>query len=261
MKKILVPVTFSKTSKNALRHAYSIAKQYGATLSLLHCYPEQEYNREYDFGKEAYDKGLKKMLVDFYNECIQEGIDHKYNIITYTGSVSDIVARISVHYDLFVMSKKVGFEAKPIKYFYDTVFYISTKSRCPTLIVSAIQEDFSFQEAGNIWHIKRSEMERSLIHDELDKLGIDSSMVSTKSLMQEKFVSAFWKNIVAYTKTHDKELLKAISLSYKEEQIGLLILVNRLKGMFEVFLKDDAFKIISQFDIPILIFQVKNKVD
>lgn len=259
MKKILVPISFSEKSQNALTHAYAIAKQYDVKLDLLHCYPQEDYNREYDFGIENYDKGIRRMLVDFYNQCLKPTEKPKINIITHSGSVSDIIYKISPQYDLVVMKREIGPMQKSNSYFSDKLFYISSKSGCPVLITSTSQKDFSFHKISNIWHIKRKETESKIVQDELVNFGIDSNIVVTKSLVQENFVSIFWKNIITYSKTHNKSLLKDISQSFEEEQIDLLILVNHLKGMFELFMKYDAFQIISQFDIPILIFQNKSE--
>jgi hypothetical protein len=256
MNKILVPISFSKTSKNALVHAFSVARQFGATLSLLHCYPSEAYNRKYKFGKDDYDTGIRQMLITFFNECI-ENKNHPYKIITYSGSLSGIISKISPQYDLLIMSRKTGFQTPSNRYFSDKLNYITTQALCPVLITTTKQEDFSFHNLNNIWHIQRNETERNIVLDESGKFGIKPTLIITKSLAQKKFVSAFWENIVTFTKSHDTILLKAISKSYHDEQIDLVLLVNRIKGMFELFVKDEAFQIISQFDIPILIFQHK----
>ena len=90
-------------------------------------------------------------------------------------------------------------------------------------------------------------------------MKIDSSSLVSKSLQQETFTSAFWRNIVNYTKDHDAGSLKKISESFSNEHIDLLIFVNHKKGVFEKFLKDDVFQIMSQFDIPILVLQSKKR--
>ena len=255
MKKILVPISFSQTSRNALVNAHSFAKPYGATLSLLHCYPAQAYNRSYDFGEEDYDLGVRKMLVAFYKECIGGSDYMRYELITARGSISDAVTKISPEYDLLMMSRRTESKLTADGYFSDKLFFISTRARCPVLITSNNRKDFTFRSPLNIWHIERNEEEKRLVQDGLSRLGIDSDSIITKSLKQQRFVSNFWKIITTYTKTHDANLLKVLPQSYDEEHIDLLILVNRMKGMFEIFMKDEAFQIISQLDMPILILQ------
>ncbi|NND06150.1 MAG: universal stress protein [Saprospiraceae bacterium] len=255
MKKILVPISFSSTSKNSMKKAYSMARKFEATLSLLHCYPFQEYNREYQFEGEDYDKGIRRMLIDFYNECIENDGTHKYNLLTFSGSVSDVIAKISSQYDLLILSRKIGYEGVKNNYFSDKIFYISTKALSPLLILPVSEKEHQFKLAKNAWHIQRHEMEKETIDSQIKQFGIDPSIILTKSLTQKNFASRFWENIVKFTKIHDDDLLKVISKSFDEEQIDLLILVNRKKGLFSIFLKDEAFQIISQFDIPILILQ------
>ena len=258
MKNILVPISFSETSKNALNHAYCLAKEHGATLSLLHCYPIQDYNREYDFGKLDYDKGIKQMLVDFYAESIGDNHKQAIKLLIYAGSVSEIISEISHKYELLVLSRRTGFQSKSNKWLSDKISYFITKSLCPVLIISTKRDYYSFTEIKNIWHIQRKDIETDLIKQELLKLEIDSNLVVSKSLQQKTFTSAFWQNIVNYTKNHKDGELKKISESFSDEHIDLLIFVNHKKGIFEKFLKDDVFQIISQFDIPILVLQSKN---
>lgn len=257
MKKILVPISFSETSKNALIWAYTIAAKYKSTIHLLHCYPLHEYDRVYDFKGGDYDKGIRKMLLEFYNESIENDGTQEFKLITSSSSVSEVVAQISSQYNFLVLSRKFGFEGKKNNYLSDKIYYISTKALCPVFITSMNQKEFFFEEAKNIWHIQRNELEKDVINNEISHFGIDPNKIETKSLTQKNFTSNFWKNVVEYTKNHDDALLNIISKSYEEEQIDLLILVNRMKGQFSFFLKDEAFQIISQFDVPILIFQNK----
>lgn len=159
-----------------------------------------------------------------------------------------------------VMSRKTGFKAISNKFFSDKLFYCFTKALCPVLITSTSQTDFSFHKGMNIWHIQRHDLEKEIVHSGVRLFGIDPTSISIKSLAQWSFISDFWKSIVTYTKNHDKELIKSLSGFYNKESNGLLILVNRMKGMFEIFLKDEAFQIISQYDIPILILPSKASV-
>ncbi len=257
MKNILLPISFSETSKNSLYNANSIANQYGATLSLMHCYSGLEYNRDYDFGTLDYDEGIKEMLVDFYKKNIDSKDQQPFRLLALVGSVSDNISEISHKYEMLVLSRRTGYLSKSNTWFGDKLFYLTSKSRCPVLLLPSKREIFSFSEVKNIWHIQRKDIEMDLIKRQLLKFKIDSNLVISKSLQQESFTSAFWRNIVNYTKTQDDSQLKKIYESYASELIDLLILVNHRTGLFENFLKDETFQIISQFDIPILVLQSK----
>ncbi len=254
IKKILVPISFSPSSKNALETANGIAEQTGATLSLLHCFPTQTYSRKYDFGKKDYEQGIKEMLEKFYTQTITPDHQRAPLMLTYAGAVSEAVTKLSPQYDLFVISRKVGHLSKSNRWFGDKLFYISSKSLCPVLIASSKHHDFLFSECKNIWHLKRRDTETDLVNRKLIKFGIDQKRVSVKSAQQNTFISALWRNIVTYSKNHDNALLGEISKSFDDEHIDLIILVNHRKGMFEQFLKEDAFQIVSQLDVPILVF-------
>lgn len=257
MKNILVPISFSETSKNALHYANLIAKEYRATVSLMYCYSVYEYNREYDFQGLDYDVGINQMLVDFYKENIESTDQQPFRVLAREGSISDNIREISHKYELLVLSKKTTYLSKSNIWFSDKLFFLTTKSRCPVLLLPSKRDVFSFSEVKNIWHIQRKDREMDLIKRQLLKFKIDSNLVVSKSLQQKTFTSEFWRNIVNYTQTHDDFQLKKIHESYSSEHIDLLILVNHRTGMFENFLKDDTFQIISQFDIPILVLQSK----
>ena len=258
MKNILLPISFSETSKNALHYANLIAIEYGATLSLMHCYSGYEYNREYDFGALDYDEGIKQMLEDFYAKNIERVDQQPHKLLACEGSISHNISKISHKYELLVLSRRTGYLSKSNKWFSDKLFFLTTKSPCPVLLLPSKPDVFSFSKVKNIWHLQRKDMEMDLIKRQLLAFKIDSNLIISKSLKQEIFTSTFWRNIINYTKTKDDSQLKKIYESYASEHIDLLILVNHKIGLFENFVKEDAFQIISQLDIPILILQSKN---
>ena len=257
MKNILVPISFSESSTNALCHANLIAKQNGATLSLMHCYPALEYNREYDFGKLSYDAGIKQMLLDFYKKNIKSRDRLPIKLIVSPGSFSNIISEISHNYELIVLSKKLDSLSKSNMWFNDKLFYFITISLCPVLLLPSKRDNFSFSEFKNIWHIQRRDIELDMIKPQLLNINNDSNLVTSKSLKQDNYTSALWRNIVKYNKTHDDSQLNKIYNLIESEHLDLLILVKHKTGMFEKFIKDDTFQIINQFDIPILVLQSK----
>tara|TARA_R110001606_G_scaffold58640_3_gene140147 strand:+ start:1340 stop:2116 length:777 start_codon:yes stop_codon:yes gene_type:complete len=257
MKNILLPISFSETSKNALHYANLIAKEFGASISLIHCYSGYDYNREYDFGALDYDQGIKQMLIDFYKKNIEKKDHQPFKVIACEGAVSDNISKISHKYELLILSRRTGYPSKSNVTFSDKLFFLTTTSPCPVLLLPSKRDVFSFSKLKNIWHIQRKDVEMDVIKPQLLKFNIDSNLVTSKSLKQETFTSAFWKNIVNYKKSKDGSQLKKIYEAYASEHIDLLILVNHRTGLFEKFLKNDTFQILSQFDIPILILQNK----
>lgn len=259
MKNILVPISFSETSKTALKQAELISKQYSAQLSLLHCYPVHTYNRTFDFGKLSYDQGINQMLKDFYLETIGDVENKPINRLSFEGPVSDVIRKISHAYDLLTLARKTGFHSHSNKWFSDKLFYLTSKSLCPVLLLPSKRDSFSFSNIRKIWHIKRRDVEPALLRRKISSLKINPESLLEKSLEQKSFSSNFWRSIVNFSNTQNKDQLVKISESFADEDIDLLILVNHGQGLFEGYLKDDVFQIVSQFDIPILVLHAKHK--
>ena len=253
MKNILIPISFSESSKNALIHAHRLATEYGATITLFHCYAREEYNRKYEFGTIDYAKGIKDMLSNFYKENITDSSSTPYKVLVHVGSLSKIISEISYRYDLLILSTKTHIHSQSYSGLSDKAFHTTISAICPVLIISNEHKAFSFTQLTNIWHIERKQAESETIKRRVIRLKINTKLIVSKSLNQKTFTSAFWRNIVNYQENHTAMQLVKISESYKEENIDLLILVNHRKGIFDRFLKDDTFKIINHFDIPILI--------
>lgn len=253
MKKILVPISFSENSRQALRLAYKIISDSKGIIHLVHCYPAESYNRPYSFKDVPYEIGIKKMLVQFYNESIPNDGNHKFGQITSQGPVSKIVNQISVNYDLFVVSRSVSFKSKSNRLFGDKLSYISSKANCPVLITTTTLPVKSFSELKNVWFIQKKETEQETLDSFVARWKLNPEVILTKTAQQEKFISSFWRTIVLFSKNHDNSLLKALPQFFSEEHIDMLVLVNQRKGLFEEFIKADIFQVISQFEVPILI--------
>lgn len=250
MKQILIPISFSEASENSLRHAaWSFDK---ARLTLLHAYPVKKYNRKYNFGKKSYREGIREKLWEFYVRHT-ENPDRKTNLLSKSGSISEVVDQISSRYDLMVMSRK----AHPIKekgHFSDRKLYITTMARCPVLIMPFTETSFCFKNCEHIWHVKRKETETEIVKKGVERLNIDPAKMEVKLLEQSNFFSAFWKNIVDYEKTHDRKLIKKIDEAHEKEPIDLIVLVDNDKSVFTQFFKSDIIHLFCKYDIPILVF-------
>lgn len=249
MKRILVPISFSRASKNSLRHAVSVFSK--ATTTLLHIYPSKDYNKKYKFSKNEYDAGIREKLWEFYLRHV-ENPDKTIPLLTEPGSISQVVGRISNRYDLMVMSRK----AHPTKkqgYFSDKKLFITTMARCPVLIMPFTDTSFDFKNCEHIWHIKRQETETKIVRKSIKKIGINPTKLEVKSLEQSSFLSAFWENLVAYEKSHDKKLIKKIDKAHDKEPIDLIVLVDNDISVFTSFFKSDLIHIFCKYDIPILV--------
>lgn len=253
MKRILVPISFSKSSSQALRHAVTLYKK--TSVTLLNMYPVQEYGRKYDFGKKQYALGIREKLKKFYYKHV-EAPEIKVTFLAFAGATSQAIDQISSLYDLIVMSRKKH-PSKKNGYFSDRKLFITTKSRSPVLIMPSTNTPFSLEESQRIWHIKRRETESAIVSKGLSQLSIKPECLEVKSLRQTSFLSAFWKNIVAYENSHDKQLLKKIDEAYDSRSIDLIIVVDHEPSMFIAFFRSDVLRLFCKYDIPILVFPAK----
>lgn len=250
MKKILLPVSFSKASVNALQHASSLYPK--AQLTLLHCYPVQKYSRRFDFGKQDYDTAIKAQLNSFYHEHIK-GHKTRPTFISQAGAISDVVSQISSDYDLMVMSRQ-SHPRRRNGYFSDKQLFIIARATCPVLIMPVTDDAFKWDKCAHIWHIQRRSNEAEIVEKGITKLGIQPGRVVTKSVSQQSFLSSFWKNLMAYENTHDRKLLAAIDEAHETEPIELIVLVDHEQSIFINFLKSDTIRIFCKYEIPILVF-------
>lgn len=249
-KRILVPVSFSKSSENSLRHATSFFED--ENITLLNVYPTKAYNRKYDFGEKSYATGMKEELKKFYNRIIPDSTA-KINILAHAGTTSQTIDKISGQYDLLVMSRKIH-PTKKHEYFSDKKLFITTKAHCPVLIMPITETPFKLQNCEHIWHIKRSDTEPVIVAKGMKKLGINPERMEVKTLQQRNFLSSFWKNILAYKKSHKKTLLKKIDSAHKKEAIELIILVDNEPSLFTDFFKGEIVHQFNEHKIPILVF-------
>lgn len=248
MKKILIPISFSKASANSLQHAYELDPE--AQLTLLHCYPVQSYSRRYDFGQQDYNAGIKEKLARFYAQHLEQA-SGKVKFLSRVGAVSDVVRQISGQYDLMVMSRKAHPKRKS-GYFSEKQLFIIARATCPVLILPVNETPFQFNTCQHIWHIQRRDNEGEIVAKGISRLGIQVGRMETKSITQQSFLSAFWKNLMAYESTHDRKLLNAIDQAHETEPIDLIVLVDHEQSVFINFLKSDTIRIFCKYEIPIL---------
>jgi nucleotide-binding universal stress UspA family protein len=256
MKQILIPISFSASSVNALKQAYSMSKRVGASITLLHCYPEEEYNRMYDFGRQEYATGIRKMLVDFYKIHVDDSA-WRPKVLAYPGPVSDVVAKYSQEYDLIVMSSK-WHKNSSIGMLSDKATFIASKARCPLIILPIKEATFTFSECENVWHIKRRDSETQILEQVLPSFDIDPRNLHVHSFQQTSFQSAFWEKLVNFDISHKDELLGDLAKAQSDEHVDLIIVLSHDTNIFTKFLEDDTMEIFVGFNIPILIFSASS---
>ncbi|MFT4667762.1 MAG: nucleotide-binding universal stress UspA family protein [Polaribacter sp.] len=252
MNRILVPIDFSDASANALIYANDYALEKGMHLTLLYCYPRDDQNRMYDFGKEDYDDGIQNMLIEFYKIHIG-GVRDKIKFLARMGSVVDKLILISSKYSLIIISGN-PFNSTFQRWIGSKSSGIASNAKCPVLIIPTIA---LYDTWVNIWHFKRKENESAVIKFWMEKENIDFSLVKVKTLKQNTFTSIIWESIVKYVHAPTEETRQLILNENLSNKIDLIILVSHTTNSFQLFLNDAAIQIMFEFGIPVMICQAK----
>lgn len=251
MKRILVPIDFSESARNALQYAHQLSANLGMPLSLLNCYPAQVYSRRYHFGKKEYSMGIREMLVDFYKKNVEEQLK-KTLFLAKPGSVVDTVASISKDYQLVVLSGNT-YGSKLKRWMGSRTSYITAMAQCPVLTVPPSRH---FEPWEKVWQIKRKHSEKTIPVKLLTRLKIEPSAVAIKCLEQTAFTSALWEAIVAYEHAPRRALKKEIMQVHEQEGLDLIMLAGSDRSSFQKFITDDAKHLFFQFNLPVLVFPV-----
>ena len=136
-KEILVPIDFSQSSVNALRHAASLAASQGAHLTLLNVMEEptsfraldlaaQEHRRQHDHAQQLQQLADRELAPDI-----------AANLVVRTGNPSHEIALVAAqrHSDLIVLGRHEhhGFR----RWFHGhTVRHVADNAPCPVMVLN-----------------------------------------------------------------------------------------------------------------------------
>ena len=101
-KGILILYDFYDNSENTLKYGFQLATHLDLSVTVLHCYPDKEYNRRFEFESLSYGNGVIALLKDIVNKISALPIVQKLNYAAVEGSVVDNVTRLSTQYDLVI---------------------------------------------------------------------------------------------------------------------------------------------------------------
>lgn len=257
MKRILVPIDFSNSSRNALKYAVELSQFLDAKLALIHCYPTELFSRKYDFEEVPYAFGIKNKLRAFFKEISDDDIS-QVRFLAKEGSIARHIIELSEASLLIVISGNKT-DSVLYRFFGKRSSTISSEAKCSVLLVPPT---VNFQDWEAIWHIKRKENESLILASHLPILNINPLFIHEKTFHQKKFISSFW-NMISSSWTKE-EIDPAFELLIKEakseEKIDLLILVNHQKNTFQKFLDEAAKHILFKNEIVVLIIQNNNSV-
>lgn len=250
MSRILVPIDFSPSSANALKYAYQISATTGMPLSLFHCFHPQHFNRVYDFKKQDYAVGIKRMLVDFYKKHASEKIGATH-FLAQAGTIIEKVVALSPRYKLVVLGGR-NFTSSFHKWLGSRASNIASLAKCPVMIITPTT---TYHEWKNIWHINRKDNEMDIIEKGVKLLKIDTSSIQSKTFELSKPTSSFWEMVISPFIASQKPLNKDLINALATEKADVIILVSHQKDSFQKFVNSQEVQILFEHNIPILIFQ------
>ncbi len=136
MKKILCPVDFSEPSMNGMEYASHLAKDMGASLTLLNVrtsiWPEAvQLEQEVNESNEALLSKLAAAATEITNEF---GISCHYHIEQTTETPEGAIAILAREYDLVVMGTN-GADSFYQYAFGSNSYHVIEKSKCPIIVV------------------------------------------------------------------------------------------------------------------------------
>jgi universal stress protein A len=145
IKNILVPIDFSDCSKKALRYAVPLAKQHGATVTLLHVvrtpiYPGDEY---VDFAPIEADirKGAEKELASLAIEEIPGTVKETTVIRNGSPTLEIIDSAKALAADLIVISTHGRTGLKHVL-LGSVAEHVVREAPCPVLVVREVEREF-----------------------------------------------------------------------------------------------------------------------
>lgn len=260
MKNILVPISFTETTQDALDQALSIAEHYGAALTLIHCYSALEYNRIFDFDNDDYKNGVKRELQSFYNKYKQTPTKFPIKYIALEESLLNMVHKESKKYELMILIREPKGVRLKNRLLSEKISTLISKSSCPVLVGTVNGPVLKINELQSIWHIKRNQQESPLISRLFHKWGLSSSILKVKSLDQKVFTSPFWKKLLMQRKRSSLESIKELYPLFEQEKIDLVIFAHYSSRLSDSFMNDSVILSISDLSVPFLVFNLSNDV-
>ena len=248
LKRILVPLKLGPFSAHAVSYADQLSEELGMPLTLLHCYPENEYSRPFNFSAKEYGRSVIRIMEDLYkNETKKD--PKKINILARSGATAELILGMSKDYAMSILSSN-PVDNKFSRFIGSRSTSIAALAKCPVLIIPTDNEYSSWQ---NIWHIQRESIETELLEKKLKYLWLDDRQVKSISFQQKVFRSDLWKTITQFAKKPAPELEKLIQSSYANEPIDLVILFTHERDHFEKFARDEKIQVLFHFNIPVMI--------
>lgn len=148
LKKILVPIDFSESSKKALKYAIPFAEQFGATITLIHVVEESEYPAFVPLGMEQrrFVQGVKEKAKQKLTQLHQKFLSKarlSNRVLVQNGKPYEEITKAAhqMKADLIIIATH-GFTGLKHALLGSTTERVVRYSKCPVLTVREKEKDF-----------------------------------------------------------------------------------------------------------------------
>lgn len=278
MKKIIVPIDFSKAALNAFLYAGDLAKTMGFSIQMVHIYQEDLNPKQPFFLKPG--KNGEGVLLDRMQEFINVFAEQERRgdqliktqikkVAVYATNVADKIKEIADREDAFmiVMGTK-GSGSSLTKMLGSTASNLAQNAECPVLLIpeGAVYRDFeNVLYASNFESTDEEMVEeiidfgntfRAALHfvhvEEKDNYEVVEDVLFNK--LFEKGDPAFSFNIV---NVKSRSVMDGLTQYAEENEVDLIVLVNRQRSLLDNILQQSLTKKMTKnTQLPLLIFHL-----
>ncbi len=276
MKNILVPIDFSKASRNAAKYAVSLAKPFDAEVTFINVIPPaviiDDSFLAFVMTTQAEIVETNKQLMEKEVKALSKKYPDKITGLVKEGSTADIIREMAKakQADLVVMGMKGKGKGKSHSVFGSTtttiirkfpfpVFVIPEKAEYKPIATVTFASDFDRKIEMNRYKLllELAEKFNSQVHI-LNVQKNDSSMSTTEAIGKMKTSVAFSKLNHQFHTINEKNVEEGINKFIKKNATDILTMVAHRHNLFErIFGKVHTKEMSYQTTIPLLVLQSK----
>ena len=278
MKKIIVPIDFSKASLNAFLYAGYLAKAMGFSIQMVHVY-QQDLNPKQPFllkpglnGEGLLLDGMQK-FIDVLTEQESRGDQliktQVKKVAVYATNVADKILEIADREDAFMIVMGTKGSGNGLKNMLgSTAVNLAQNAECPVLLIpeGAVYRDFENVLYASNYESADEEMVEEIIDfgntfraalhfvhvEEKDSNEAVETVIFNK--LFEKGDPAFSFNIV---NVKNRSVMDGLTEYADEHEVDLIVLVNRQRSLLDNILQQSLTKKMARnTQLPLLIFHL-----
>ena len=281
MKKILVPIDFSKSSQDALVYAKNLANTLGFSLNVVHVYTSNLNPSEsltLRPGK-IRQESLEERLEEFVNAITQD--DKNNPVLTQTKIETEVVLAMSVSYKILKLTKDPEIAMVVMgtsgagnimdKMFGSISSAVAQRAHCPVVL---IPEGLKYKDFQNVLYASNYESaDEDLIQQVIDFGNIFRATMhfvhvedkdNYETVEDTIFYKLFEKGDPAFSfnivNIENKPVIEGLTQYADENNVDLIVLVNRQRSYLDnLFQLSLTKKMALDTKFPLMVFHLMNE--